>query len=95
MFDKVFPKIVPFFEIMWKNIVERGRPQMTIRRTRIACWISKVTTTHLEYVIPIAYPQQQRLHASASMLRYTLYVHCLPFSLVETVMRNSLPPASG
>jgi hypothetical protein len=26
------------YDTMWKNIVERGRPQMTIRRMRIACW---------------------------------------------------------
>jgi len=25
--------------IKWKNMVERGRPQMTIWRMRIACWI--------------------------------------------------------
>jgi len=31
---------------MWKNIVERDRPQMTIWRMRIACWIPKVTNTH-------------------------------------------------
>jgi len=27
------------FEIMWKHIVERDRPQMTICGMRIACWI--------------------------------------------------------
>jgi hypothetical protein len=32
------------FEIMWKN-VERDRPQMTIWRMRIACWIAKATHT--------------------------------------------------
>jgi len=31
------------YEKTWKNIVERGRPQMTIWRTRIACWIPKAT----------------------------------------------------
>jgi hypothetical protein len=31
------------YEIMWKTIVQRCRPQMTIRRTRIACWIPKAT----------------------------------------------------
>ena len=31
---------------MWKNIVERGRPRMTIRRMCIACWIPKATNTH-------------------------------------------------
>ena len=30
---------------MWKNIVGRGRPQMTIWRMRIACWIPKTTNT--------------------------------------------------
>ena len=31
---------------MWKNIVQRGRPQMTIWRMRIACWITKAANTH-------------------------------------------------
>jgi len=30
-------------EIMWKYIVEPGRPQMTIRHTRVACWVPKPT----------------------------------------------------
>jgi hypothetical protein len=29
------------YEIIWKNTVERGGPQMTIWRMRIACWITK------------------------------------------------------
>jgi len=33
---------------MWKNIVERGRPQMTIRPMRTACWIPKATNTHTQ-----------------------------------------------
>jgi len=28
---------------MWKNIVERSRPQITLWRVRIACWIPKAT----------------------------------------------------
>ena len=47
------------YEIMWKSIVEQGRPQTTIRRTRIACWVTKATNTHSEYVILIAFPLQQ------------------------------------
>ena len=39
------------FEIMWENMVEPVRPQMTIWRTRIASWIPKATDTHSEYVI--------------------------------------------
>jgi hypothetical protein len=33
------------YEIMWESIVERGWPQMTIWRMRVACWISKATNT--------------------------------------------------
>jgi len=44
---------------MLKNIVEPDRPQMTIRRMRIACWITKTKNTHSEYVIPITFPLQQ------------------------------------
>jgi hypothetical protein len=62
-------------EIMWKITVERDRPQMTIRRMPMACWIPNATDTHSEYVIRIAFPLQQWMHESASMLRYT-YIAC-------------------
>jgi hypothetical protein len=38
-----FPENRAVYEIMWKNTVERGRPQLTIWRMRIACWIPKAT----------------------------------------------------
>jgi hypothetical protein len=38
------------YEIMWKNIVERGRPQMTIWHMRIVCWIPKATNAHTQVV---------------------------------------------
>ena len=59
------------YEIMWKNMVERGRPRVTIWRTRTACWITKATDTHSEYVKGIAFPMQKWLHESASVLRHT------------------------
>ena len=34
---------IAFYEIMWKNILEPDRPQMTTQRLRIACWIPKDT----------------------------------------------------
>ena len=34
------------YNTMWKNIIEPGRPQMAIWRTRIACWVPKATNTH-------------------------------------------------
>ena len=52
-----FTKIMPFMR--WgKNIVNSGRPQVTVWRMRIVCWISKATDTHLEYVVLIASPPQ-------------------------------------
>ena len=41
---------------IWKNIVERGRPQVTVWRMRIACCISKATNTHSDCVVLIAFP---------------------------------------
>jgi len=38
-----------------KNIVERGRPQITIWCMRIAYWIPKATNTLSEYVILVAF----------------------------------------
>jgi hypothetical protein len=37
-----------FYEKMWKNIVQWGRPQMKIWRMRIPCWIPKATNTHTQ-----------------------------------------------
>jgi len=61
---------------LW-DIVEKwcrvGRPQVTIWRLRVACWITKAADTHSEYVILIAFPLQQ-LYEWALMLRYTRFV---------------------
>ena len=60
---------------MWKNTVQPGRPQITIRCMRNACWMTQATNTHSEYVKPIAFPLQQWLHERGPMLR--LYANCL------------------
>jgi hypothetical protein len=52
-----------------KKKIEPDWPQMTTWRMRIACWIPKSTNTHSEYVILIAFPLQQWLQESASVLR--------------------------
>jgi len=49
--EHISSPIIFFFEnradygIMWKNIWEACRPQMTVWRMRIACWIPKATNT--------------------------------------------------
>jgi hypothetical protein len=69
------------YEMMWKNIVETVRPQMTWRM-RFACWIPKATYTHSQYVILTAFQLQQWLHERTSMLRY-IYIACLYFHNVS------------
>jgi hypothetical protein len=59
------------YEILLKNIVEPGRPQMTMWRTRGSCRIPKATDAHSEYVIPVDFPLQQWLHERTSMSCYT------------------------
>jgi hypothetical protein len=51
MFNNFFNRAV--YEIMWKNIAEPERPQMTIWRMRLTCCITKATDRHPEYVTPI------------------------------------------
>jgi len=63
------------YEIMGKNTVERGRPQMTIWRMRIACRIPKVTNTHSEYVILIDFSTTTMV--TRTPLNVTLYVYWL------------------
>ena len=53
-----------------------------IRRMRFACWLTKATDTHSEYVILIAFPPQQWLRERASMLRYTYTVSLVIFKVV-------------
>jgi hypothetical protein len=52
-----FSKNCAVYEIMWKNIVERARPQMTVWCMHIASKIAKATITHSEYVTLIAFPR--------------------------------------
>jgi hypothetical protein len=55
-------------EIMWKNIVQPGRPLVEIWRMRISCWIPKASNTHSEYTILIAFPLHQWLREPALIL---------------------------
>jgi hypothetical protein len=64
-----------FYEKMWKNIAERGGPQMTIWRMRIHAGYIKLQM-YSGCVTIIAFPLQQWLHERALMLRYA-YIACL------------------
>jgi len=67
MFSKLFfPENLSIHEIMRKTFLEPGRPQTTIWRKRIACWIPKATDIHSEYVIlkTIYYPTDAQIYNS-------------------------------
>ena len=56
----------------------------TIWRMCNACCIPTATDTHSEYVISAAFPLQQGLHESVSMLRYT-YITRLTITKTKSV----------
>jgi len=55
MFSNFFFENHAFYEILWKNIVEPGRAQMTIWRLRILCWIIRATYIYSGYVLFIIF----------------------------------------
>ena len=72
------------YEIMWKNIVEQGRPQMKIWRIRIACRVTNATRHTLRIRITYFFARHQWLREITSILRYT-YIACLVICEVESV----------
>ena len=67
MFNNIFFENRAVYEIMWKNIVQPGRPQITIWRMRSACWIPKATTHTHTICNTYCFPMQQWLHENASV----------------------------
>ena len=75
-----FPKIFHFFfQIIWKNFVERGRPQMTIWRMCVACWIPK--GYKYPNVLCNIYCFSTATMVARKRLIVSLYIHCLSCSL--------------
>ena len=91
MFSNLFPKIVPCMRYrgkiwfsrtgnIWQyfiiqTIIIIKIDDNIIRQMHFAWWITKVTDTHSENKILIAFPRQQWLRERVCMLR--LNVHCL------------------
>jgi hypothetical protein len=74
-------------------------------RMCIACWISKATNTHSEFTYSesvIAFPLQQWLHESSSLLRYTcsaclvrLKKYSAVYKNMQFVLHRDLNPCSS
>jgi hypothetical protein len=75
MLNTYFPKIMPFMRQCGKEVTARqATDDNIIRRMRFACWITKATDTHSEYVIIIAFPRQLRISKRALVLRLCVVV---------------------
>jgi hypothetical protein len=79
----IFLKNRAIYEIKWKNIVQSGRPQVTIWYMHTTYLIPKVINAHSEYLILIAFQLQEWLHKRTSMLQNT-YIACLVTSKFKT-----------
>ena len=62
MFNIFFFQNHAIYEIMWKNMAEPDRPQMTIWCMHNAGWRPKAIDIHSEYKTFISFPLQQQLH---------------------------------
>jgi hypothetical protein len=88
MFCKLFPPENRAVYEMRENRLEQATDDNIIRLMRYACWITKATNTHPEYVIlncSTTATMVARTHLSV-----TLYVHCLScfvFTLISATIR--------
>jgi len=80
-----FFEILALYEIMWKDFAEPDRPQMTIWRMRIACWVPNATNALSEYVIFIVLPLQQWLHECTSVLHCSTLPILMMFTYLVTI----------
>jgi hypothetical protein len=55
-----------------------------IRRMHFACWITKATETHSEFVILIAFPRQEWLRERGSIVRYMYIAFLVKHSDLNT-----------
>jgi hypothetical protein len=65
----LFSESRAMYEISGEKICysRRGRYDNMIRRMRFACWVTKTTNTHSEYVILVGFPRQQWLGDGATV----------------------------
>ena len=63
-----------------------------VRRMRIACWITKATDTHSEYVIFTAFPRQQWLRErifNVTFIRPVLFgMNLRKYRISDRLLRN-------
>jgi len=71
------------YEIMWNNITELNRPQMTVWFMRLTYWMPKATNTPSEC-------DTYCFSNARTRLNFTLYVHCLSCYFLEACWWGNL-----
>jgi low affinity Fe/Cu permease len=76
------------YEIVWKNVIEQGRPpQMAIWRLCIACWINKTTNTQSQVVLLlIVFPLLQWMDEWAQYYVISTLPVLFSINSVQTIM---------
>jgi len=82
MWNNLFFETRAVYEIMWKNIVDPGRA--TIRRMRMAYWLSKATHTHSEYVVLATF----HCNYGYTNTPQCYVIRTLPVLFSQTLVRN-------
>ena len=85
------PESTAAYNVMWKNVAERGRPQMQIWCICIARWIPKVTNAHTHTHTHTHTQCNTHCFSTATMVARTLHVHCLSCSNVNFVLEIIYP----
>jgi hypothetical protein len=62
------------YKIMWKNIVQPGRPKMTIRRMGIACYIPKSIQTQTQNMLQLLLFHCNNVYTNVPQCNVT--IHC-------------------
>jgi hypothetical protein len=78
------------YEIIWKKYCTAGQAtdDNIINCMRFTCWVN-ATDKHSEYLIVIAFPQQQRFRERGSMLHY-MFIASLVFRNKSLPLRTIL-----
>jgi hypothetical protein len=76
-------KLCPLWENVGKYVTARQATESIIRHMCTACWITKAMYINTEYVILIAFLQQQWLH-----LNVTLHLYCLAFWMLTLLVHT-------
>ena len=79
MFKNFFFLNRTIYETLWKNTVQPDRPQMTVWRMRIACWIPKFKFVWMHHGVLRYIQEMIRQHNNFLLYKYMLDYMFRPF----------------